>query len=293
VEGLVARLKQEGEVLATQNPGYELFVIIDNYDDLSEELERSRDVPKELATLARRYGRDGMHFIIGGTLDSGISDLRRRVQASNYGVGLRNAQSTETLRVSRTPPEVRTKELVMGRGFIIKSGQATMIQTASPYVGRDTAPVESEEEEERRAALALDRWVEKITAKYPDQRADWAVPVDGTEPLPAGMSPPNEKVMRLLELLRLGMRKELARLEEGNGDADLITARLVELDMTRWMHEGTLMGLLKEVWKKEKRASGLPDDMVEMTFSVMDDESILLDIENALAPAEEEEEVES
>ena len=52
------------------------------------------------------------------------------------------------------------------------------------------------------------------------------------------------------------------------------------------------MGLLKEMWKKGKRASGLPDDMVDMLFGDMDDESILLDIEASLPSAEGEEEQE-
>ena len=45
--------------MATQDLDRELFIIIDNFDDLSEEIERNRDLARDLATMARRYGRDG------------------------------------------------------------------------------------------------------------------------------------------------------------------------------------------------------------------------------------------
>jgi DNA segregation ATPase FtsK/SpoIIIE-like protein len=284
VEGLLASLKSECEALANQASGGELFVIIDNFDDLSEELERLRDLPRELAGLARRYGRDGFHLIIGGALDSGISELRRRVQASNYGLGLRTAQAVETLRVSRTPAEVRGKELPIGRGFIVKSGQATMIQVATPYLGKGIPlPKETGEDDEEPIAQALDHWVEKIKAKYPGQKAAWAAPVDGAMPTQVGSPQENKKLARLMSLLQAGLRKELEHLEEGNGAGELVTAKLFQMDMASWNNEQKLMDLLKAVWVNEKRASGLPEEVIQATFSVMDDESILLDIEAALS----------
>jgi hypothetical protein len=289
MEGLLANLKREGEVLANQAPGYELFVIIDNYDDLSEEIERIRDLPKELAGLARRFGRDGLHFIIGGTLDSGISELRRRVQASNYGVGLRTAQAVETLRVARTPPEIRGKELSIGRGFIVRAGQPTMIQVATPYLGKGIpASVSDGEEDGQPVGQALDWWVEKIKAKYPKQRAAWSTPVEtnGTQS-PAASPQDNKKLLRMTSLLQRGLRKELTHLKEGNGAGELVTAKLIQLGGAGWNNEQKLMDLLKEVWVNEKRASGLPEEIIQATFSVMDDESILLDIESSL-PADGE-----
>ena len=283
LEGLLAQLKQECEVLANQAPGHELFIIIDNYDDLSEEIERIRDLPKELAALARRYGRDGLHFIIGGTLDSGISELRRRVQASNYGLGLRTAQAVETLRVSRTPPEVRGKELPIGRGFIVKSGQPTMIQVATPYIGKGIPTTTSEfEDDQAQVAQALDWWVEKIKAKYPDQQATWSAAADGAAPVQTGTPQQNGKVLRLMSLLQRGLRKELENLEEGNGAGKAMVAKFLQLGPGSWNNEQTLMDLLKEVWVKEKKASGLPEEVIQVTFSVMDDELILLDLEASL-----------
>lgn len=175
VEALVANLKTECEVLASEESSREIFVIIDNFDDFSEELERMRDLPRDMAGMARRYGRDGLHFIIGGTLDSGVSELRRRVQSANYGIGLRSAQAVDALRVSRRPAALRGKELPPGRGFIVKSGQATMIQVAAPYEGMGiTASSGDFEDEEVKIAQAMDMWVGKIVEQYPDQKIEWS-----------------------------------------------------------------------------------------------------------------------
>ncbi len=292
MEGLLANLKTECEAMAAAGD-YELFVIIDNYDDMAEEIERLRDLPRDLAGLARRYGRDGLHFIIGGTLDSGISELRRRVQAANYGLGLRTAQAVETLRVGRTPAEVRNKELQIGRGFIVKSGQPTMIQVATPYQGKGI-PVAAAagEDDEEPVGIALDYWVEKICTRYPDQRTVWAAPVEGAlaEAGTGGAAPPpSGKATRLMSLLQRGLQQEMEHLREGNGAGELVTAKLVQLDPASWGNEDKLMTLLKELWVSQKRASGLPDEMIQLTLDVMDDESILLDVEAALTAPEESE----
>ena len=54
MEGLLANLRSEGERLA--GSGRELFVFIDNFDDFSEEVETSRNLPRDLAGLVRRFG---------------------------------------------------------------------------------------------------------------------------------------------------------------------------------------------------------------------------------------------
>ncbi len=282
MEALLANLKTECEAMAAQGD-YELFIIIDNYDDLAEEIERIRDLPRDLAGLARRFGRDGLHFVIAGALDSGINELRRRVQASNYGIGLRTAQSVETLRVGRTPSEVRGKEVQIGRGFIVKSGQPTMIQVATPYVSKGMAVAEAGADEAP-VSQALDYWVEKIKTRYPDQPTAWAAPVAGgaTGGGPGAAAPQSEKSARLMGLLQRGLRHELARVEEGQPADNLVAAKLVQLDMASWNNEEKLMALLREMWVNQKRASGLPEDMIKLTLDVMDDESILLDVAAAL-----------
>lgn len=181
IEPLIANLKAECQVLADEGGNRELFIIIDNFDDFADEIERMRDAARDLAGLARRYGRDGLHIIVGGTLDSS-SDLRRRIQQSNYGIGLRSVQAVDTLRVTSRPAGLRGKELPSGRGFIVKSGIAMMIQVATPYEGMDIQLASNDlEDEEEKIAQSLDKWIEKIQQQYPDQQAVWATPLSDIE----------------------------------------------------------------------------------------------------------------
>ena len=284
VAGLVEALKIEGEALAAQTTERELFIIIDNYDDFSEEIDADRSLPRELATLARRYGRDGMHFLIAGTLDSGVSELRRRVQSANFGVGLRTAQSVEALRVTRTPAELRNKAFPMGRGYIVKSGQPTMLQVASPYEGMGIDMTGDFDDQAEKVAQALDMWVAQLTAKYPDQRANWSDPALVTTAAEGAAPQQSEKAQRMMAILQRGMLKELEYLKENNGangSGELVSAKLFQLDTTQWHSESVLTELLREMWKKEQIAAGTPEDLVEALAVDMDDESIILSIESS------------
>ncbi len=280
VEALVANLKAECEVLTTQAPGHEVFVLIDNYDDFSEEIEKNRDLPRDLAAMARRYGGDGLHFIISCALDSGLSDLKRRVQSSNYGIGLRVAQAVEALRVSRTPAAMREKEVGVGRGFIVKSGQPTMIQVASPYEGWGLASANGEGEDEEKVARTLDLWVEQILAQYPGQRTAWSGQAAGAVTSTSTAVPQqSKKAARILAILQQSIRREVERFKENNGASELVAVKLMEMNPASWNDENVLIELLKELWKQEKKASGLPEEVVNSLFSVMDDESIMQEIE--------------
>jgi S-DNA-T family DNA segregation ATPase FtsK/SpoIIIE len=283
LDDLIANLKNEGEALCAQDGDREIFVVIDNFDDFNEELESNRDWPRELAGLARRYGRDGLHFIIAGTLDGPVSELRRRVQSANYGIGLRTAQALETLRVVRTPPGLRGKELPAGRGYIVKSGQPTMIQVGLPYDGLEAgaSPNGFDNEEEERAAQALDHWVQRIQAKYTGQRASWSPGAAQAQTSQAIASQQSKKLGRIFAVLQRGMRKEISQMEEGNGLGDLITAKLIRMDILSWNDEKALMALLKDLWEREQRARNVSDDLIKSYLS-MDDESFLLEFEGFL-----------
>jgi hypothetical protein len=181
IETIVNNLKAECRVLAAEDSNRELFVIIDNFDDFVEELSRLRDAERDFSGLARRYGRDGLHIIAAGNFDTS-SELRRRVQQSNYGIGLRSAQAVDTLRATRRPAGLRGKELPPGRGFTVKSGVPTMVQVATPYDGMGIKFSGSDvDDEEEKIALALDKWVGMIAEQYPDQKADWAEPLPEAE----------------------------------------------------------------------------------------------------------------
>ncbi|MBX7252655.1 MAG: hypothetical protein K1X50_11785, partial [Candidatus Promineofilum sp.] len=157
--GLVARLAAECRALASGESDRRLHVVIDNFDDLTEEIERDSDAVdalSELAQLAGRHGADGLHVIIAGLLDT-PSPLKSRVLNSGYGLGLRNSDSLTTLRAySRN-----FKDLPAGRGHIASAGQLTLIQVAQPYT--DAAS----------RAAELDEWVGVIQARYPGEAAEW------------------------------------------------------------------------------------------------------------------------
>ncbi len=282
---LVTRLRTECEALAAQGTDRALYVVIDNFDDFSEELEgnqNGRNILRDLAGLARRHGRDGLHFLIGGMLDGTANELRKRVQSTGYGIGLRTEQALATLRVQRTPPALRNKELPVGRGYIVKAGQATMIQVASPYEGNDLpAPAGDDVDEAGKVAPALDGWVERLRAKYPGQQSAWSSP-NGSTLEPQAVSPQrSEKLNRMVSVLQRGVSKEIAHLKQGNGQDLLITERLVQAGPDSWQSEESVVKLLGELWVKQQVEMGLPKEVVEMMLSSMDRDSLLFALEDA------------
>lgn len=144
-----------------------VFVFIDNYDGFSEETGRSattaRKTLDELGLLAREHGTDGLHFIASGSLSlfSANDDLRKQMQASNYGVALQTKDAVEKLN-GKVPRSLVNTELPIGRGFIVKSSRTAMVQVAAPY-GDDENLVET----------TLDAWVKKICARYPVAQSGW------------------------------------------------------------------------------------------------------------------------
>ena len=130
LDALLPALKLESEQLP--GSGRALYIFIDNYDDFSDELEKNRPLAQEMAFLARRFGRDGLHFVIAGSLDGSGNELRRRIQSANYGLGLRTGSALDTLRVSRRPAGMQDKELNVGRGYLVKSGQAGLAPGCQP-----------------------------------------------------------------------------------------------------------------------------------------------------------------
>jgi len=216
LDALVIKLKHESAMLATDIIKRSIFVVIDNYDDFSEETETKHELIRDLAGLARRYGRDGLHFIIAGMLDGANDDLARRVKSAAYGIGLRSSSALEALGVHRLPVGLDKRELPVGRGYIVKSGQTTMIQAATPYDTTITQTEAFDGEEENVVARSLDQWVERLLEKYPDQKATWSVvsPETTEDAPPAAKS---EHFERMLTVLRAGMLQEIASLKAGNG----------------------------------------------------------------------------
>jgi hypothetical protein len=162
-----------------------------------------------MAYLARRYGRDGLHFVIAGSLESTGNELRRRIQSNNYGIGLRTGQSLDALRVSRRPAGLQDKELNVGRGYLVKSGQASLVQVASPY--EIAGPAEGQEPEVKNAA-ALDHWIDLLCARHPGPRAAWSAAKQDGKPAasPAAGVVADPQTAKLLDLLHRAALKRAA-----------------------------------------------------------------------------------
>ncbi len=214
---LVARLKQEGEQrtkrTASQNgsvehtntirPYPELFVIIDNLDEIADKIS------DELALIMRRYGSAGIHLIASSSGESGQAKLRRAIQS--YGLGLRSSQAVEALKVYRTPAELRSRELPVGRGFLVRSGIPTLVQLAIPHAlpdGDNMSDIASE----------LDQWVKQIKQKWGNLRASWTIPTSsGSTNGVKSATPQKQSLVEILEastdLANTKLTKNLLQLE--------------------------------------------------------------------------------
>lgn len=175
---MIANLKAEYQGLQyTDDPRRDIFVLIDNYDDLGSALGtgqgnlRGLNALAELAELARRYGVDGLHFVIAGPL-AGVrssDDLVRHVLASRYGLSLDPDDALQALGGRmRTPNRYSASfssyyetgaKLPPGRGFIVRAGNVSLVQVASPHEYDDPHG-------------SLDNWISEIIARNP-QRARW------------------------------------------------------------------------------------------------------------------------
>lgn len=239
---LAALLMAEAQALETRREGRQLFVIIDNFDDFSEELERNRDTAREMTVLARRYGPEGIHFVVAGTL-SNRTELSRQISLSNYGIILRSTDLLSNLRVQKAPRTTST-ELPMGRGFLARSGQASLIQVASPY--KAIGPDQSEDLVEAQKQADMDQWIEQICARYPDTKAAWSTPQqtgqDGP-PTSAEISPQHQ---RLLDMVSRIMQMELKQVANGDGQSQLVTSQIASNGLGNIPPESLLTDLIRQ-----------------------------------------------
>jgi hypothetical protein len=228
LRAILPALKAECEQLA--GSGRALYVFIDNYDDFSDELGSAGALVQDLAFLARRYGRDGLHFVIAGGLEGGGNELRRRIQSSNYGLGLRIGQSLDALRVMRRPAGMQEKELNVGRGYLVKAGQAWLLQVASPF---EIAGAAEDEDLEIKNARALDQWVEQLAARYAGKKAVWSRGEGSTGPKSrSGAAVDDPQTAKLLDLLRRAAFKRAGNGEQTTvaqwDDREVLSRYLVE-----------------------------------------------------------------
>jgi DNA segregation ATPase FtsK/SpoIIIE, S-DNA-T family len=144
----------------------EIFIMADNYDDFSNVIgapTRATEY-KDLSELARKFGPEGLHFVMCGStaIMRSMDEMMKQVVAPRFGFGLDASESVSALggRVRAN----NTEELPPGRGYIVKAGRLSLIQTAIPH---DESDLEG----------SLDAWVKEIAAHY-TERAQWWIEIN-------------------------------------------------------------------------------------------------------------------
>jgi DNA segregation ATPase FtsK/SpoIIIE, S-DNA-T family len=277
---LVANLEQEAKQLALGTASQQLFVVVDNFDDFNDDLSSQQQ--QRLALVAKRHGRDGLHFIMATTPEAGAnaSELRRRILAANLGIGLRTAQAVESLKVLRTPPEVRARELPPGRGYLVRSTIPALLQIASPYEVPETqADNNADVEPAMRNANALDWWVAQICAAYPVIHQSWPGGAANSTKQMATTTDPQMQQRR--ELLQKGAQRELAAFRAGKLNGHSERPLLVELllQLNGQEEASALRSMLYEMFLREQEAAGKPRSLISMLVPADDEASIISTIE--------------
>lgn len=190
-------LDLENEFFYTEDRPYrEVFVIIDNYDDFGELAMSHGEIEprRRLGDLARRAGKQGLHFIIAGMRDSmsGGDELVRPISANRFGLAMDAETAESSPFYAAVPRSYSQMQLPRGRGFIVTPGKVSLLQVAIPYA------------DPSHKIDALDNWVAEITAQgY--SRAEWLPRKENTDkdsangstsrPRTGGLSPEQRKAI--------------------------------------------------------------------------------------------------
>jgi S-DNA-T family DNA segregation ATPase FtsK/SpoIIIE len=173
METLIKRLKTEFDEdfiqevrgqkeAAFLDRSYRLVVIFDNYDEISSLANHA--AIETLGEFGRKYGSEGLHFVLGGSL--GIlrarDDLIKQVESPRYSLVLQDAEAVRSLG-GKLPYGSVKAEYPPGRGFVVKSVRVHLTQTALPY-----------NELEDKAEVVLDAWVNRIQERTMDVEAQWS-----------------------------------------------------------------------------------------------------------------------
>ena len=141
----------------------EIFIFIDNYDDFSDLMDRK--VLPEFATMARRYGAEGLHVVIASGASSS-DELFKVVTRSKYGLALDAESGGKAPFNIAAMNKIGKLELPIGRSFLISTGRFQTLQVSTPYPIVDANEIEDLQELMERAAVQLDGWVERIEAQW-------------------------------------------------------------------------------------------------------------------------------
>ena len=254
-----------------------LFIIIDNIDDLFDEAGLSgRDSQNALNMLAialRRYGTYGLHVIASGDLSNKSMLLWRRILSFRFGVALQSSRSLSAQRVNSIPRQVRgERELPAGRGFLIKSGQTTLLQVATPYSDSTRpSPTLSIMELEHKVAQHLDSWVEQINNLYTSEHT-------------IAVSFHNEAKLQSLSVRKQNRRKGLLQrlLQQKLNQTQINSQSILKIikqimnDEYVLQDESFVIQSLRTIWVIQQEEL---HSTVIIPLELMDDDSIVLELE--------------
>lgn len=167
LEMLVKHLEYEYHQAPKLRPkDRELFILIDNYDDIEQLDPASSGISqmrRRLGYLARRYGRqDRLHFVIAGMRESfSGDDLMRPVGSGHFGLAMDTDAAEGSPFHAYVPRAYRNSILPRGRGFVVTPGSVSVTQVAIPYY------------DENERAEELDRWFEIVCERNAGLSADW------------------------------------------------------------------------------------------------------------------------
>ncbi len=159
---LAARLRAKSDQFRPDGAGRpSIIVIMDNYDEFGNIAGRTG--ASDLGELARKYGADGLHFVIGGSLTALRlrDDLLKQVESPRYSLVLQDAEAVRNMG-GKVPYALVKDEYPPGRGFVVKSVRVALTQTGIPY-----------DEYGESIEAELDQWVRAIQVEYWPKSAAW------------------------------------------------------------------------------------------------------------------------
>jgi hypothetical protein len=307
LDAAIKLLKDLGPILATSDPSREIFVLVDNFDDTAAELEGT-PAARELSAVVRRFDREGLHCIIVGGAGSSGFELQRRVRNAGYGIGLRTADSVNSLNAARTPTAFRGGvELPVGRGYVVRSGQTSMIQIADPYVdlepvfstnghstnGVDHTPPpptngvvdDDDDDPEDATAIALDAWVERLQAKYEGIDPGWLELAGAEEPPPVVEAPPSPRLIKMTSLANRARQWEIKLVQTKPDTKPILQEKLDAFQPQTWKDEGALVEVLTTALHRNL-AGMLGDQGAESMIKSMSPDDVMNQLDGLL-PKEE------
>jgi hypothetical protein len=155
-------LRQRSDAFRSDDdPDPSVVVIIDNYDEFAS--IAGRKGLEELAELARKYGSQGLHVIIGNSI-SGMrtrDDLIKQVESPRYSLVLQDVEAVRNMG-GKVPYALVKGEYPPGRGFVVKSVRVALSQIATPY----NEVAENVEE-------VMDEWVQAIQVEHWPAETQW------------------------------------------------------------------------------------------------------------------------